>query len=62
MDPIFILDGGFQLFWAAFDPILAVAPLKYALGLKTWFLGFKKKQSDNWLSSDYDFLNTQKSI
>ena len=31
-DPIFTLDGGVQLFWAAFDLILAVVILKFALG------------------------------
>ena len=30
---IFTLDGGVQLFWAAFNPILAVVPIKVALGL-----------------------------
>ena len=30
---IFTLSGGGQLFWAAFDLILAVVPLKVALGL-----------------------------
>ena len=33
-DPIFTLDGGFQLFWAAFDLLVTVVPLKVALGLK----------------------------
>ena len=31
---IFTLDGGVQLFWAPFDPILAVVLLKVALGYK----------------------------
>ena len=41
---IFTLDGGgVQLFWAAFDLILAVVPLKVALGLaKIIFWIFKK--------------------
>ena len=29
---IFTLDGGFQLFWAAFDMPMTVVPLKVALG------------------------------
>ena len=29
---IFTLDGGFQLFWAAFDLLMTVVPLKVALG------------------------------
>ena len=29
---IFTLDGGFQLFWAAFDLLVTVVPLKVALG------------------------------
>ena len=33
-DQIFTLDGGLQLFWAAFDPIFAVAPLKVAIELE----------------------------
>ena len=33
-DPIFTLDEGVQLFLAAFDPILAVVPLKVTLGSK----------------------------
>ena len=31
---IFTLDGGFQLFWAAFDLPMTVVPLKVALRLK----------------------------
>ena len=42
-DPIFTLDGGVQLFWAAFDPILAVVPLKVTLELgKIDFWTFQK--------------------
>ena len=33
-DPIFTLDGGFQLFWAAFDMLVTVVPLKVVLGLE----------------------------
>ena len=33
-DPIFTLDGEFQLFWAAFDLLVTVVPLKVALGLE----------------------------
>ena len=40
---IFTLDGGVQLFWAAFDPILAMVPLKVALGWDKFdFWAFKK--------------------
>ena len=40
---IFTLDGGFQLFWAAFDLPMTVVPLKVALGLeKLEFWHFKK--------------------
>ena len=47
---IFTLDGGFQLFCAAFDmPVTGVA-LKVALGYKKKFLGrFKKIIMDNHL-------------
>ena len=42
-DPIFTLGEGIQLFWAAFDPTLAVAPLKVALGWeKIDFYAFQK--------------------
>ena len=30
-DPIFALDGRFQLFWTAFDMLVTVVPLKAAL-------------------------------
>ena len=33
-DPILTLDVGFQLFWAAFDLLVTVVPLKVALGLE----------------------------
>ena len=40
---IFTLDGGFQLFWAAFDMPVTVVPLKVALGLQKFdFWAFKK--------------------
>ena len=40
---IFTLDGGFQLFWAAFDLPMTVVPLKVALGLeKNDFWAFQK--------------------
>ena len=40
---IFNLDGGFQLFWAAFDRSMTVVPLKVALGLeKIEFWSFQK--------------------
>ena len=40
---IFILDGGFQLFWAAFDLPMTVVPLKITLGLeKFYFWAFQK--------------------
>ena len=42
-DQIFTLDEGVQLFWAAFDPILAVVLLKVALGLQIfYFWAFQK--------------------
>ena len=39
VDQIFTLDGGVQLFWAASDPILAVVPLKVALGWEKLMFG-----------------------
>ena len=42
---IFTLDGGFQLFWAAFDLAMTVVPLKVALGLEKFdFWAFKSNQ------------------
>ena len=42
-DPIFTLDGGIQLFWAAFDMLVTVVPIKMALGWeKIDFSAFKK--------------------
>ena len=38
---IFTLDGGFQLFWAAFDLTFAVVPLKVAIGENFFFGHFK---------------------
>ena len=41
---IFTLDGGVQLFWAAFDMPMTVVPLKVALGLGKFDLWvFQKK-------------------
>ena len=41
--PIITLDVGVQLFWATFDPLLAVVPLKVALGLRNiYFWEFQK--------------------
>ena len=42
-DPIFTLVVGFQLFWAAFDLLVIVVPLKVALGLKKNDFGHFKK-------------------
>ena len=40
---IFTLDGGVQLFWAAFDMPMTGVPLKVALGFKKiYFWAFKK--------------------
>merc|ERR1712059_180166 len=39
---IFTLDGGFQLFWAAFDLPMTVVPLKVALGLEKIDYFFKR--------------------
>ena len=40
---IFTLDGGVQLFWAAFDMPVTVVPLKVALGWDKFdFWAFKK--------------------
>ena len=36
---IFTLDGGFQLFWEAFDMPVKVVPLKVALGLEKFNFG-----------------------
>ena len=41
---IFILDGGFHLFLAAFDLLVTVVPLKMALGLEKFdFWVFREK-------------------
>ena len=40
---IFTLDGGLQLFWAAFDMPMTGVPLKVALGYKFFFLAISKK-------------------
>ena len=43
---IFTLDGGFQLFWAAFDLPMTVVPLIVALGLKKKMIfGHSKKNN-----------------
>ena len=44
-DPIFTLDGEFQLFWAAFYMPVTVLPLKVALGLKKMSFGNLKKNN-----------------
>ena len=58
-DPIFTLVVGFQLFWAAFDLLMTVVPLKVALGLeKIYFWAFKKNNHDDSLDihlHDYFF-------
>merc|ERR1712059_115293 len=61
---IFILDGGFQLFWAAFDQPMTVVPLKVALGLeKNDYWSFQKNNKKlTWLHLCDYFLNAQKSI
>ena len=47
---IFTLEGGFQLFWAAFDLPMTVVPLKVALGLEKFdFWSFKKNNRKNSL-------------
>ena len=47
---VFTLDGGFQLFWAAFDLPMAVVPLKVALGLeKIDFWSFQKNNHEDTL-------------
>ena len=44
---IFTLDGGFHLFWAAFDLCIAMVPLKVALGLeKIDFWTFQKNNHE----------------
>ena len=58
-DPIFTLDGGFQLFWAAFDLPMTVVPLKVALGLEKFdFWAFQKNNHEESLDGnlcDYFF-------
>ena len=40
---IFTLDGGFQLFWTAFDMTMTGVPLEVALGWqKCYFWAFQK--------------------
>ena len=47
---IFTLDGGFQMFWAAFDLPMTVVPLKVALGWeKIDFWPFQKNNRKNSL-------------
>ena len=60
---LFNLGGWVQLFWAAFDLILAVVPLKVVLGwLKFYFWVFQKNNHDVTLDTHcmIIFLNTQK--
>ena len=62
-DPILTLDGGVQLFWAACDLILAVMPLKVALGWDKFdFWAFQKNNHDVTLDSHlhYYFLEMPK--
>ena len=62
---IFTLDGGFQLFWAAFDLPMTVVPLKVALGLEKFdFWAFKKNNRKNSLGYTcvIIFFNAQKSM
>ena len=47
-DPIFTLDGGFQLIWEAFDMPMAVVQLKVALGLED--IDFWAFQKNNHIS------------
>ena len=58
-DPIFTLDGGFKLFWAAFDIPVTVVPLKVALGLEKFdFWAFHKNNLGHTLGihlCDYFF-------
>ena len=43
-DPIFTLDGGFQLLWAAFDLPMTVVPLKVGIRIgKNLMFGHLKK-------------------
>ena len=50
--PIFTLDGGFQLFWAAFDLTMTVVPLKVALVLEKFdFWPFHKNNHEESLDS-----------
>ena len=49
---IFTLDGGFQLFWAAFDLPMTVVPLKVALGWdKLDFWALKKSNHGTQLDT-----------
>ena len=41
-EPIFNLDGGFQLFWSGFDLLVTVVPLKVALGWEKLIFGHLK--------------------
>ena len=48
---IFTLDGGVQLFWAAFDMPMTVVPLKVALGQDKFdFWTLKKFNKDTHLT------------
>ena len=47
---IFTVGGGVQLFWAAFDPIFTVVPLKVALGLEKFdFWAFQNNNRKTYL-------------
>ena len=46
---IFTLDGGVQLFSAAFDMPMTVVPLKFALGFEKF--DFWEFQKNNWKNS-----------
>ena len=64
-NPIFTLVVGVQLFCAAFDLILAVVPLKVALGLeKVDYLAFQqnKHASGHQMSFIYFFFKCPKII
>ena len=63
-DPIFSLDGAFQLFWTAFDMHVTMVSLEVVLGLENWIFGHLKNNHEELLDGhlcDYFFLNVQKS-
>ena len=59
---IFTVDGGFQLFWTAFDLPMTVVPLTVALGLENFYFGAFKKiiKQLTWLHLCYYFFKCQK--